>query len=206
MLPAGIIISYLLGSIPTAYIFGRIIKGIDIRDFGSGNVGATNVFRVLGPAWGIIVLILDILKGIIPVTALADYFIGYTEISPEILRIVFGFACVCGHNWTLFLRFRGGKGVATTLGVLIGLATAVAELRLILLLVILVWLAVFLILRFVSVASVASALSFPVFVFVFHRSKELLALGIALAILIVLRHKKNLLNLLHGKERPLSLK
>jgi len=205
MLPAGIIISYLLGSIPTAYIFGRIIKGIDIRDFGSGNVGATNVFRVLGPAWGIFVLILDILKGIIPVTALADYFIGYTEISPEILRIVFGFACVCGHNWTLFLRFRGGKGVATTLGVLIGLATAVAELRLILLLVILVWLAVFLILRFVSVASVASALSFPVFVFVFHRSKELLALGIALAILIVLRHKKNLLNLLHGKERRLSL-
>ena len=206
MLLAGIIISYLLGSIPTAYIFGKIFKGIDIRKFGSGNVGATNAFRLLGPAWGFIVLILDVLKGVIPVTVLANHSSGYTEISPEVLRIVFGFVCVCGHNWTLFLRFRGGKGVATTLGVLIGLALSVVELRLILLLVILVWLVVFLIFRFVSLASVASALSFPVFVFVFQRSKELLALGIALAILIVLRHKKNLLNLLRGKERPLCLK
>jgi len=206
MLLAGIIISYLLGSIPTAYIFGKILKGIDIRKFGSGNVGATNAFRLLGPVWGIIVLILDVLKGVIPVTVLANHSLGYTEISPEVLRILFGFACVCGHNWTLFLRFRGGKGVATTLGVLIGLALSVVELRLILLLVILVWLIVFLTLRFVSLASVASALSFPIFVFIFHRSKELLALGVALAILIVLRHKKNLLNLLRGKERPLSLK
>lgn len=206
MLLAGIIISYLLGSIPTAYIFGKIFKGIDIRKFGSGNVGATNAFRLLGPAWGFIVLILDVLKGVIPVTVLANHSSGYTEISPEVLRIVFGFVCVCGHNWTLFLRFRGGKGVATTLGVLIGLTLSVVELRLILLLVILVWLVVFLIFRFVSLASVASALSFPVFVFVFQRSKELLALGIALAILIVLRHKKNLLNLLRGKERPLCLK
>ncbi len=206
MVLAGIIISYLLGSIPTAYILGRILKGIDIRKSGSGNVGATNAFRVLGPIWGILVLILDILKGVVPVTVLADYFLNYWDNSVIVLRILMGVACICGHNWTLFLRFRGGKGVATTLGVLIGLGVAVTELRLVLFLVILVWLIVFLTFRIVSIASVLSALALPLFMLILHRAKELLFLSIILCIFIILRHKKNLLGLLHGKERPLFFK
>ena len=138
MVLAGITISYLLGSIPIAYILGRITKGIDIRKLGSGNVGATNAFRILGPTSGIIVLILDILKGIISVTLVAGYFLSYWNASEIILRILFGLVCICGHNWTLFLRFKGGKGVATTIGVLAGLGIGVVELRLILVLVILV--------------------------------------------------------------------
>lgn len=206
MVLVGIIISYLLGSIPTAYLYGRALKGIDIRKFGSGNVGATNAFRVLGPLSGVIVLILDVLKGIISVTVVANYFPSYSGISLEVVRIIYGITCVCGHNWTLFLRFRGGKGVATTLGVLAGLAIAVVELRLILFLVILVWFLTFLSFRFVSLASVLSAISLPIFVFIFHPLKELLILSLVLAIFIVIRHKKNLLGLLSGKEHSLYFK
>ena len=206
MVLAGIIISYLIGSIPTAYIFGRILKGIDIRKFGSGNVGATNAFRVLGPAWGIVVLFLDVLKGLISVTWVTNHFLNFWDNSGIVLRIIFGIVCVCGHNWTLFLRFKGGKGVATTLGVLTGIAIAVVELRLILLLVILVWLIVFSILRVVSVASVLSAIALPLFMIIFRQSRELLILSIILAIFITLRHKKNLLGLFRGQERPLSFK
>jgi glycerol-3-phosphate acyltransferase PlsY len=206
MVLAGIVLSYLLGSIPTAYILGRALKGIDIRKFGSGNVGATNAFRVLGPTWGIIVLILDILKGIISVTVLANYSLGYWNNSEIILRIFFGLACICGHNWTLFLRFRGGKGVATTIGVLAGLGTTVVELRLILFLVILVWLITFLILRIVSAASVLSAIALPLFMFIFKQPKELSILSIILCIFIILRHKKNLLGIFHSKEHPLNFK
>ncbi len=201
MVLAGIIISYLLGSIPTAYILGRILKGIDIRKFGSGNVGATNAFRVLGPTWGIVVLILDISKGIIPVTVLADYFLNYWGNSEIILRIFFGLACICGHNWTLFLRFKGGKGVATTLGVVAGLGFVVSELRLVFLLMVLVWLIAFLIFRLASVSSVLSAISLPLFMLIFYPARELLILSIILSIFIILRHKKNLLDILRGKER-----
>jgi glycerol-3-phosphate acyltransferase PlsY len=153
--------------------------------------------------WGVIVLILDIVKGIIPVTIVANYFLNYGDFSPVLLKTIFGFACICGHNWTLFLRFKGGKGVATTLGVLVGLGTAVIELRLVLLLVILVWLITFLILRIVSVASVLSALSLPLFALIFQQSRELIILSVILAVFIVIRHKNNLLGLFHSKERPL---
>ena len=200
MIIAGIIISYLLGSIPTAYIFGRVLKNIDIRNFGSGNVGATNAFRVLGRTWGILVLILDVLKGLIPVTILGNYFLSYCDYSSLLLRIFFGFACICGHNWSLFLRFKGGKGVATTLGVLAGLGAVIIELRLIFLLVILVWLIVFLALRIVSLASILSVISLPLFMLIFYPVKELLFLSIILAIFIILRHKKNILGLLKAKE------
>ncbi|MFH1578352.1 MAG: glycerol-3-phosphate 1-O-acyltransferase PlsY [Candidatus Omnitrophota bacterium] len=197
MVLLGILISYLTGSFPSAYILGRFFKGIDIRKHGSGNVGATNAFRVLGPVNGVIVLVLDILKGIIPVTLLADYFLGFWNFSPLILRIILGLACVCGHNWTLFLRFKGGKGVATTLGVLAGLGIAIVELRTVLLLTVAAWLLVFLVFRIVSLASVISAVVFPLFVFILQASKELLIFSLILSIFIIIRHKKNLLGLMH---------
>lgn len=206
MVLAGILSSYLLGSIPFAYIFGRVIKGTDIRKFGSGNVGATNALRLLGPLFGITVLILDILKGMLAVTWLADYFLPYFSGSAVTLRILFAIACICGHNWTLFLRFKGGKGVATTLGAITGLAIMIEGLRVILLLVILVWVLVFLIIRLVSLASIISALSFPVFVFLFRQPKELFLLSVILAAFILIRHKKNIHGILSGRESPLNPK
>ena len=206
MVLLGIIISYLLGSIPTAYIVGRIRKGIDIRNFGSGNVGATNAFRVLGPIWAIIVLTVDISKGLVSVTLLADYFLNYWDFTPLVLRILFGFACILGHNWTIFLRFKGGKGVATTLGVLAGLAVVLVELRLVILLVILVWLVAFLVFRVVSVASILCSIALPFFVFFFCPTKELLIFSIILALFIIIRHKNNIVGLLQGGEHPLTSK
>jgi glycerol-3-phosphate acyltransferase PlsY len=191
----GILISYLVGSIPWAYIFGRRLKGIDIRQFGSGNVGATNALRVLGRGPGIVVLVLDILKGVLTVVIL-----GQTEI----LSIIFGLCCICGHNWTVFLKFKGGKGVATTLGVLLGLAIKISGLRLILGLLMITWLSVFGFWKIVSLSSVVTAMVFPVYTVLFKRFLKqpnvLICLSIILSILIILRHKSNLKRLLQGKE------
>ena len=206
MLITGIIISYLLGSIPTAYLLGRISKRIDIRQYGSGNVGATNALRVLGSTYGILVLIIDILKGFIVVTILANYFITLSDYPAINLRIIFAITCVCGHNWSLFLKFKGGKGVATTFGVLAGLGIAIFDLRMILLLVIAVWLVVFLIFRIVSISSISSAISLPLFMLLFQQSKELLIFSIILAIFIIQRHKNNIAGLLKGNEQPILKK
>ena len=191
----GILISYLVGSIPWAYIFGRLLKGIDIRQFGSGNVGATNALRVLGRGPGIVVLVLDILKGVLTVVIL-----GQTEI----LSIVFGLCCICGHNWTVFLKFKGGKGVATTLGVLLGLAIKISGLRLILGLLVITWFSVFALSKIISLSSVVTAIVFPVYTVLFKRFLKqpnvLICLSVILSILIILRHKSNLKRLLQGKE------
>src|SRR5271163_1780060 len=133
------ILAYLIGSIPVAYIFGRVLKNIDIREHGSGNMGATNAFRVLGKGPGVIVLILDALKGIIPVTVLANAF----GLGDALSLVIISLAAVAGHNWTIFLGFKGGKGMATSLGVLIGLAVQFQVLRIILALVTMTWLALF---------------------------------------------------------------
>jgi len=202
----GIIISYLIGSIPTAYIFGRIFRKIDIRKFGSGNVGATNAWRVLGREIGISVLILDILKGIVTVTFLGDFLLPRVSFSSELLRIILGVICIAGHNWTVFLSFKGGKGIATTLGVLLGLAVKVSGLKTILGLVILVWVGVFIVTRMVSLSSVLSGISLPVFMYFFKQPDILLFFSIVLTFLIILRHKSNLTRIFQGKESRLSLK
>lgn len=203
----GIIISYFLGAIPTAYIFTRLIRGVDIRKFGSGNVGATNAMRVLGKRLGITVLLLDILKGVIAVIAVGN-FLGpkITVIPQEALRILFGVSCICGHNWTIFLQFKGGKGVATTLGVLVGLAVTVEGLKTILGLLILTWFIVFIFSRIVSLASVVTAVSFSVYCFIFRQSQIIISASILLAAFILLRHKANLIRLFQGKEPRINFK
>ena len=202
-----IIISYLLGSIPTAYIFARLLKGVDIRKFGSGNVGATNAFRLLGKGWGITILILDILKGFLPVILLGDFFtkqLGLTQ--AQNIFILIGLSCIAGHNWTIFLRFKGGKGVATTLGVLLGLAFKIPGLSLVLGLTVLVWFGSFFIARIISLSSVLAALSFPLFTILFRQSIIVISLGILLSIFIILRHKSNIQRLLAGQESRISFK
>jgi len=197
----GLGLSYLLGSIPTAYIFGKLYKGIDIREHGSKNIGATNVFRVLGKVPGVIVLVLDILKGVIAVVAVS----GLMQFDQIIFYILFGIAAVCGHNWTVFLNFKGGKGVATSLGVLIGLAIKVASLRLVLFCVVLSWAVVFLSTGYVSLSSMIAVVFLPFFMLVFTQSLLLVILGIVFCLFVILRHRPNIRRLLDRKESRVKL-
>lgn len=200
-----IIISYLIGSIPTAYIFGRIVKGVDIRKHGSGNVGATNAFRVLGAGFGITVLLLDALKGLVCVSGLADYVLARgVNLNPLMLRVVLGLTAVAGHSWTVFLNFKGGKGMATTLGVLVGLSIKFPVLRIILLAEVALWLAIFFSSRIVSLASIISAIAFPVFFIIFKQPPYLILMSFVLSLLIVFRHKSNISRLLRGEETRIN--
>ena len=174
-----LVVSYLLGSIPTAYLFGRALKGIDIRQVGSGNVGATNAMRVLGKRIGITVLLLDILKGVVAVTLLSNLFINQsTLLQAQNLRIFMGLGCICGHNWTIFLKFKGGKGIATSLGVLIGLAVKLPGLNIVVGLIIISWLLVFFSFRMVSLASICAALALPFFCFFFKQPSLLTGMSL----------------------------
>jgi glycerol-3-phosphate acyltransferase PlsY len=201
---AALLVSYLLGSIPTAYLFGKM-KGVDIRKVGSGNVGATNAMRALGRGLGITVLLLDILKGFIAVVVLGDYF-GSKPIFWEVqnLRIIIGLCCICGHNWTIFLRFKGGKGIATSFGVLLGLALTLPGLGIIIGILVLSWLIVFLAWRMVSLASIVAGIALPVLVILFRQPVILLIVSLILCTFVVIRHKSNLQRILQGKESRLS--
>lgn len=201
---AGIIVSYLLGSVPTAYIFGRLMKGVDIRTHGSGNVGATNAMRLLGRGPGTTVLILDIAKGFLAVVFVADAVLKKALISDaETYRLAVGLACILGHSYTLFLRFKGGKGVATSLGVLVGLAVGSPSLRLILAIVLLVWIVVFLAVRIVSLASICACVAFPVAVLLLQHSGTLAVTSFILGAFVIYRHKSNIRRLLRREEKPL---
>lgn len=195
----GIFVSYLIGSIPTAYIFGRLLKGIDIRKFGSGNVGATNAMRLLGKGPGILVLLLDVFKGFVSVVFLGDMF-GPDQLS----RIILGVSCISGHNWTIFLNFKGGKGVAATFGVLLGLAVKIPGLRIVFLLMVATWFLVFILSRIVSLSSVISAVSLPVYMVLFRQSRILVISSIILSLFLILRHKSNLKRIISGEEKRLK--
>ncbi|HSV44104.1 MAG TPA: glycerol-3-phosphate 1-O-acyltransferase PlsY [Candidatus Bathyarchaeia archaeon] len=198
----GIIFSYLLGSIPTAYIFGRVYKGIDIRDHGSGNVGATNTFRVLGKGPGITVLILDILKGLIAVWIVGDIF----HVASVLGRVLAGIAAVCGHNWTIFLEFKGGKGIATSLGVLIGLTIKFPSLIFALLICILTWAGTLFLWRYISVSSMAAALILPLAMVVTGQPPEMILLGAVFCVFVIYRHRSNITRLMIGTEHKVPLK
>lgn len=191
-----LIVCYLIGSIPTAYIFGKLLKGIDIREHGSGNVGATNVFRVLGKNPGSAVLVLDILKGVVAVAFVADFFL----LTDVVYRVLLAVVVVCGHNWTIFLRFKGGKGIATSFGALIGLTIKIAAIRPVLLGVILIWISSFLISRMISVASIMAATFLPIMMVLTEQEFALICLGSVFCIFVVLRHKANIRRLFAGQE------
>lgn len=195
-----ILLSYLIGSVPSAYILGKILRGIDIRKFGSGNVGATNAFRVLGIAPGVFVLIFDLSKGFFCVT----YLVNFLNLTTSLARVLAGLCCVSGHNWTVFLGFKGGKGIATTLGVLVGLAIKIENLGLVVGLVILTWLIVFFLTRIVSLASILSGITLPVYMILFKQSNILVLLSVILSGFILVRHRLNIKRLLCGKEHPLK--
>jgi glycerol-3-phosphate acyltransferase PlsY len=202
----GILLSYLIGSVPTAYIFGRVIKGIDIRNHGSGNVGATNALRVLGKGSGLAVLALDMFKGVLAAAFVADWVLARAPgLDSQVLRVLLGFSCICGHNWTIFLEFKGGKGVATTFGVLLALAVKIASLRIVFFLLILTWLAVFVITRIVSLASILTCVGLPVYMAIFKQPVFLVLSAALIAAFIIFRHKSNLTRLWEGKEKRIKL-
>lgn len=191
-----ILLSYLLGSIPVGYLIAKALKGIDVRRFGSGNIGATNVARVVSKGAGIVTLILDILKGLAAVT-LVPLLAG--GVRPDLVRILCALAVVAGHNWTVFLKFRGGKGVATTAGALIGLAPLVFISALC------VWIIMFVISKYVSLASIVAGVSMPVFFVFYGEPMSFFVLGVIIALIGIFRHKENIKRLLAGKENKLAL-
>jgi len=193
-------LSYLIGSFPTAYILVRILKKQDIRKLGSGNVGATNASRILGKPAGLLVLLIDILKGIICVLFLGDYLLDKMGSSFYYLRAVLGFLAVAGHNWPIFLNFKGGKGVATTFGVLLGLALRIKGLWWILLSCFLVWIIALFISRIVSLASISTAIILPFLMHFFKQPKELVLLSSIFSFFIFFRHIPNLKRISKGKE------
>lgn len=201
MLVLAIIISYLLGAIPVGYILTRAVKGIDIRGYGSGNPGATNVFRVVSPAAGIVVLILDMIKGLIPVTVFSDFLLRLEPgLDPVVVRLTLAVVSVCGHNWTIFLHFKGGKGVATSAGALLGMSFKIPALGLIVGLCLGVWVLVLLIFGFISLASILAAVALPILIWIFHQPLKLLVFAVVLCLFVIYRHNSNIRRLLRGEE------
>ena len=194
--------AYLLGSIPTGYLVARA-RGIDIRAVGSGNIGAANVFRMLGKPAGILVLVVDGLKGFAACSWLADLIVQPFAVAPdkiECLKIVAGICAVLGHNFTCWLKFRGGKGIATSAGVYFALAPLAAGIALV------TWIIAAVITRYVSIASIAAAVALPVAVWF---TKDSLFLGMvttALGLLAIFKHKSNIQRLLNGTERRVGQK
>ena len=194
------LISYLIGSFPTGYLAGRI-AGVDVRTLGSGNVGATNVVRVLGKRFGYPVFLIDFMKGFGAVTlsTVIPKFIYTDEKFVEFCAPIAAVFCVVGHAYPLWLRFKGGKGVATLIGALFGLTPLAA------LVVCAVWIITFEIGRYVSVASIAAALALPITVGAMSFLKQphtsvLFYFSVGLAAMVILRHRSNLSRLLHGTE------
>ncbi len=184
------ILGYILGSVPFSFLLGKL-KGVDLRKIGSGNIGATNLSRACGKGFGITGFILDVLKGFLAVL------IGYklsSNINPIIFGIVGGIGSIAGHNWTFFLKFKGGKGVATSSGVLLGLCPIP------LILSTGVWIFVLLISGYVSLSSIIASFSLPIFIYFLKKDPILLVLSIIIFILILYRHRGNIKRLLKGEE------
>jgi len=191
-------LSYLLGSIPAGFLVARA-KGVDIRTVGSGNIGATNVFRSVGKLPGILVFIVDALKGYAACAFVgslgACWFAASSSVAiQEFFPVLAGFIAVLGHNYTCWLGFKGGKGIATSAGVLLALFPKA------LLVVLGIWILVFAVSRYVSLASIIGAFWLPVFVWVFSYSRQCVIVAVILTLLAIYKHKSNIQRLIAGTE------
>lgn len=197
-----IVLAYLIGSIPTSVWVSKYFFGIDIREYGSGNAGATNTFRVLGPNWGTMVMIADMLKGIIAVKLvyLLPYYLDH-DTQMTNLQIGLGLAAVIGHIFPIWAEFRGGKGVATVFGMVLGIQPLVA------ICCVGVFLLVLYLTRFVSLSSILASIAFPVFILVIFNEPEDLyrVFAIAVALLVLITHQKNIGRILQGEESKVPI-
>lgn len=209
------ILAYLIGSIPTSIIVSKAVKGIDIRDHGSGNAGGTNVMRVLGWKYGMLVIIFDALKGVLAVVVVARLHYGampFQNLTPfddfTLVQIIAGIAAVCGHIWTIFAGFKGGKGIATALGMLLMIVTID------MLIAIGVFILVVTVSRYVSLGSIIGAIAVPLTLVVrenifnveipgYH---TLLPFLIIVTLLVIYTHRKNLVRIINGKESKINFR
>ena len=197
-----IVLAYLIGSVPTAVWISKSFFGIDIRDYGSGNAGASNTFRVIGSKWGTVVMIVDILKGVAATSLyiLLPYYLT-DELHRTNLMIGLGLASVIGHIFPIWASFKGGKGVATLLGMAVAIQPIVA------LCCIGVFLLVLYLTRFVSLSSILAGVSFMVFIlFIFNEKVTLYRIfAVMVALMIVLTHQKNIGRILKGTESKVPI-
>ena len=196
------VLAYLLGAIPFGLLIARA-NGVDIRAVGSGNIGATNVFRAMGKGWGILAFSCDALKGFISASVfplLAKTLRAFD--GGAVLPLVCACLAIAGHNWPVYLRFKGGKGVATSAGALIGLAPMAAGAGL------LTWALVFVATRYVSVASIAAAITAAGAAWFFYAQTGILLPVVLTALcgLVIGRHKSNIQRLIHGSENRFEFK
>ena len=186
-------VSYLIGSLPTGYLVVRLKKGRDIRTVGSGSIGATNVRRVLGKGWAVFVTAVDMFKG-----ALALLLAAHAETTSPTLVALAAFAAVMGHNYPVWLKFRGGKGVATTYGTMFFVWPFYSFA--IVLMCGAIWYGVMATSRYVSLASMVSLVMLPVFFWMLGSPWQFTLLALALALLSIFRHRSNISRLLQGQE------
>ena len=186
-----LIASYLLGAVPTSYLAGRLFRGIDLREHGSRNLGATNLYRVLGWRYAVPVGLFDAAKGLVPVLVFAP-----RVSSSELFALICGLVAVVGHVFSVFVGFKGGKGVATAAGVMLGLTPAALGVA------VMVWAALVYLTGYVSVGSIAAAAIFPLAVYLLEPPDQpaMLWLDIAVAAAIVWLHRGNIQRLLKGTE------
>ncbi len=186
------VFAYIMGSIPSGYLLGRF-RGVDIRSLGSGNIGATNVFRCLGKKLGALTLVVDFLKGLLPVMTARYVFSGGDSDAAAVMAAAFS---VAGHVWPVTMRFRGGKGVATAAGALLGIVPLAMALALV------VWVVLFLAAGYVSLASITAAVAVTVAVWLLHSGEKLLIPVVVtlLAAITLWRHRGNMRRLINGTE------
>jgi glycerol-3-phosphate acyltransferase PlsY len=206
-------VSYLLGSIPFSYLAGKLFKGIDLREHGSGNLGATNTYRMLGLGAALLVGILDALKAYLPVLFFPGLILSYSQTPATeiifgtkisiVIKMILGVCAISGHVWTLFLGFKGGKGVTTAFGVFLAitpLATAIS---------LGVWILVLSITRRVSLASITTAILFPLFLVLlrknlFDSEMILFIFSLIVTVLVIFTHRSNISRLLRGEEKKIN--
>lgn len=200
---SSIIIAYLMGSIPSAVWIGKAFYGIDIREHGSGNAGATNTFRVLGKVPGLVVLAMDISKGLGSIALLAWLNPYEAESLAQVnFKLCVGLAAFFGHIFPIFAGFKGGKGVATLLGIVVALHWQAA------LICIAIFLLIFLITRYVSLGSMITAVSFPIMLFLVFRPVplSLIYFSMVIAVLVLITHQKNIERLMRKEENRMNIR
>ncbi|WP_296897097.1 glycerol-3-phosphate 1-O-acyltransferase PlsY [uncultured Megamonas sp.] len=187
-----IICSYIIGSIPSGLILGKGIWHVDLREYGSKNIGATNAWRTIGKFPGFVIFLADLIKGMLGV------YLGMALVGTSTAMILGGILAIVGHSASIFLKLKGGKGVATGLGVLIMLMPKVS------ITVFFIWLIIVVLSKYVSLGSIVAAAFVPILAYAFDMSIEFVIFGIVAAIFVIYRHKTNIVRLLNGNENKIK--